>query len=88
MAPSIFIIENLVFFLKIIYVTWAQNKLFGLTIVTLETVRVLMSDLLYCREEMKKRYSLDSKELQEVISEHVKRAEKNYNMEVKSQNDK
>lgn len=65
-----------------------NSKLFGLTIVTLETVRVLMSDLLYCREEMKKRYSLDSKELQEVISEHVKRAEKNYNMEVKSQNDK
>lgn len=87
MAPSIFIIENLVFYLEN-YLYNMGSKLFGLTIVTLETVRVLMSDLLYCREEMKKRYSLDSKELQEVISEHVKRAEKNYNMEVKSQNDK
>ncbi|XP_062611366.1 leucine-rich repeat and coiled-coil domain-containing protein 1-like isoform X2 [Saccostrea cucullata] len=40
------------------------------------------------RDEMKKRYSLDSKELQEVISDHVKKAEKNYSLEVKSQNDK
>ncbi|XP_065936571.1 leucine-rich repeat and coiled-coil domain-containing protein 1 isoform X1 [Magallana gigas] len=40
------------------------------------------------REEMKKRYSLDSRELQEVIAEQVKKAEKNYSMEVKSQNDK
>ncbi|XP_056008134.1 leucine-rich repeat and coiled-coil domain-containing protein 1-like [Ostrea edulis] len=40
------------------------------------------------REELNKRYSLDSKELQEVISEQVKKAEKNYNMEVKSQNEK
>lgn len=37
---------------------------------------------------MKKRYSLDSRELQEVIAEQVKKAEKNYSMEVKSQNDK
>lgn len=37
---------------------------------------------------MKKQYSLDSRELQEVIAEQVKKAEKNYSMEVKSQNDK